>query len=74
MTTPTDYAFPVDSDSVGQHECWNCLTKREKFAESAMKGLCVGYADHSLSKKDLVELAVEFADALIEELDKEKSR
>jgi len=56
------------------------LTKREKFSLKAMKGLLASSDCDTVSaynssqewKKDIIESAIEFADGLIEELEKTK--
>lgn len=62
MTQPNDPAFPVSpSDYSAKHG----LTKREYFAAMAMSAIAT---DPALSKKGIIEASVEFADALISEL------
>ena len=47
------------------------LTKREHIAAIAMQGLLASDAEGGLSKENCVKLAVEHADALLSELEKQ---
>lgn len=66
MTKPEDTAFPF-SPSTNSH-CG--LTKREYFAIRALEGLLAN-SSLNVTKSDEVSLAVEYADLLIAELNKE---
>lgn len=68
MTNPDEIAFPV---VIPSNELYPGLTKRELFAAMAMQGLCSQeskcYFDGAIAA-----YAVEYADALIAELNKEQ--
>lgn len=46
------------------------LTKREHFAIVAMQGILAGDVNNEIYEKDVVEMAVSHADALLAELEK----
>jgi hypothetical protein len=64
-TEPDHYAFPLEGVEVFQRG----ITKREYFAAMAMQGLTTA---EWVSVKDGPMIAVKFADALIEALNREK--
>ena len=81
MTNPNDSAYPeTERQAVKEYgqETWvdvvrGGLTKREYFAAMAMES-CIKYASivaPQVRFKDCAELAVQHADALIAELNKE---
>lgn len=74
MTTdPTDNAFPVfDSDGAAS-TAHSGLTKREYIAALAMQGLMAADADkvNRWSPRMIAQVAVDNADALIDELNVE---
>lgn len=55
-------------------EYYEGLTKREMFAMHAMQGLLASDTTHQLHQNDCANMAVAYADALLEELDKEKDQ
>jgi len=79
MTNPTDPAFnDVDTLSSGGHvhDSYKNLTKREYFAAMAMNGISVWDAEvnepnHTGKIEELARACVAYADALIDELNKE---
>lgn len=73
---PTPYAVSEAGDIYGGGEGECGLTKREHFAVLAMQGLLASTLFTTSKtpeywKNDTIESAVEFADALLAELDKE---
>lgn len=69
-TNKNDYAFPHALGDITTYQHIDCgLTKREYFAAIAMQGL-VTYVDLSVEKT--AEISVRQADALINELNKDK--
>ena len=69
LTRPNDFAFPHAIKSPSGDMLLNAgLTKREYFAAIAMHGIV---ANPSSSIDSVSRLAVEYADALIRELNKE---
>lgn len=68
MIDPNDNAFPFDDK--GPHYG---LSKREYFAAMAMQGICANSipGSHHMSQATAMD-AVDYADALIAELNKEK--
>lgn len=75
MAKETDYAYPAinDQDTYAQFG----LTKREYFSGLAMQGLLANTIYHNPNERAkmitvsaLVETAVNYADALLEELEK----
>ena len=79
-TNPNDYINPQENRTSQYSETPNTLiegglTKREYFASMTIKGILdAGYDNDYVIKrsKEFVEAAVVVADALIEELNKEK--
>ena len=74
-TNGLDTAFPmqIEDASTVQFVC-SGLTKREYFAALAMQGICGdGIPGSHHNPITTAELAVEYADALIAELNKEDS-
>ena len=69
---PNDPAFPVDQHEHG-HAPLACtgLTKRELFAAMAMQGLMAANWTKDISQEDISLLAIDGADALIDELQKQ---
>jgi hypothetical protein len=70
MTNPDDLAFPLqfEHETVGKG-FYTGLTKREIFAMTAMQGI-LSKEIRQYQSADLVRWSVEFADALISELNK----
>lgn len=66
MTQPNDPAFPV---SPADYSAKHGLTKREYFAAMAMSAIAT---DPTLTQESIVQSSVEFADELIEKLNKTK--
>lgn len=70
-TKPNDIAYPVVYDeNLSVH---SGLTKREYFAAMAMQGMCSNMDNANLQNSTIIVTseAVRFADALIEQLNKE---
>ncbi len=69
--SPHDQAFPIPGDD--EYIRWLGLTKRELFAAMAMQGVLANPVEHlaSAPREDIAGWAVEFADALLDELAKE---
>lgn len=73
MTNPNDSAFPEVQDVPQFNHHSYGLTKREYFAVLALQGLNANNdSRRTLTIAMLVDLSVMHADALIEELNKEK--
>lgn len=80
-TKPEDYAFSSAVKEANENAFFMCggLTKREYFAALAMQGLCSNYdlfkkaVQLTDGKEEIIicKSAVEYADALIEALNKE---
>jgi hypothetical protein len=70
MTNPNDLAYPIGNDE--GYPVYPGLTKREFFAAMAMQGYLASYAGLSSSPfvEHIASKATQFADALIEELNK----
>ena len=74
MTFPDSNAYPLIPDAktlkeYGKVAIQKGLTKRELFAAMAMQGYCV--TDQKVNAVRAAQFAVEIADALIAELNKE---
>ena len=65
-TEPNDLAYPSENPPV-----FSGLSKREAFAMAAMQGLLSNPEDTDTSCESTAECAVEMADVLIAELNKE---
>lgn len=71
-TEPNDLinAFEEVNGTIDHYRTHYGLTKREHFAAMAMQGYLANYAG---LEKSLAELSVDMADALIAELNKERT-
>lgn len=74
MTNPNDAAFSNATDYAGNPTVGYGLTKREEFAKAAMQGLIASDHEVNWNAKQIATFAVEQADALIAELNKEPSK
>jgi hypothetical protein len=73
MTAPNDSAFATSAISIDQHTIYAPgLTKREYFAALALNGLCssMNWKHSIVLPEGMASDSLEFADALIEELNK----
>lgn len=66
MTKPNESAFAIPASGGSGHQ--DGLTKREYFAAMAMQGLIPYYVSRIEELKNTSQAAVDFADALIKEL------
>ncbi|MBE9159733.1 hypothetical protein IQ265_23270 [Nodosilinea sp. LEGE 06152] len=72
MTNPNDNIFPLDAGEIAFGQCG--LTKREYFAAKAMEGLLAAELIDSHSyPRDLADMAVQRADALITALNQQRT-
>ncbi|MCP3684719.1 MAG: hypothetical protein GY861_18785 [bacterium] len=71
-TNPNDYAFAATSCGEPQQVYQEGLTKREYFASLAMQGYLANTAPSTIipSPESVARKALQFADALIKELNK----
>lgn len=72
-TKPEDHAYPIDTED-GEWPLANGLTKREYFAAMAMQGL-IAEEDRPAreTSKGLASCAVDHADALINQLNRDRN-
>lgn len=78
MSNANTPAFPVSARDRENYEAGQYvprgifgLTKREYFAALAMQGLCADPTSEAIPQKFIARSAVELADALIAELEKQ---
>lgn len=73
MTNPNDPAFPIIVNALEIHSSRAGLSKREYFAAMAMQGLIAGSQGRvKWNETQFAMGAINLADALIAELNKEK--
>lgn len=71
-TNPFAPAFPLPGAN-HRESLVNGLSKREYFAAMAMQGMIAGSQGLDISPQEFAQSSVELADALIVELNKDKS-